>query len=387
MSWWTRWVTELRSLFPDPNTPASLGIWGVPSVSGEPVTLERACSLSAVWSCVTLISGSIASMPLVLYRKTDEGREKAVEHPLFDVLRYRPNANQSVVSFWETLITSVLLRGNGYAMLARDDTGAVRGMWPLSADRVSVEVLKTGRPRYQVQTPTGPTVLPAESMLHIVGPLSDGYQGKSVISACRETLALGLALERYGSEYFSESAQPRGVLSTPMTLSTAATAKLRDSIAAVHQGPGKRHGTMVLEGGMKFETVALSPEDSQFLESRRFSVEEIARVFGVPPHMIGADIKGSMTYSNTELESLRLVKHTLGPWLSRIESAVAFSCISPLERRVLYPEFLADALLAPATAERYAAYQVGVSGGWLTVDEVRAKENLPPLPERIPAVG
>jgi HK97 family phage portal protein len=373
------------------NDPALQRLYGTGtgSATGEAVSLERAVSLSAVWACVSLISGAIASMPLILYRKTDEGREKAVEHPLFSVLRERPNPVQSVVAFWEAIVTSLLLRGNAYALITKDDDGRVRALWMVAPDRVRVDVTKTGTLRYEISTPQGTTKIPPGGMLHITGPLSDdGYLGRSVIQTCRDTLGFGLALESYGSEFFANSATPRGVLTAPQMLTPAATQKLKDSVDASQRGRGRRQGTMVLENGMKWEPIALSHEDSQFLGSRAFSVEEIARLFAVPPIMIGHALQGtSTTYSNAELESLRLVKHTLGPWMSRIESAVAFACISPLERRQLYCEFLSDALLAPDTRSRYEAYRMGVEGGWLTLDEVRAKENLPPLPDRVPAIG
>jgi HK97 family phage portal protein len=225
-------------------------------------------------------------------------------------------------------------------------------------------------------------------MLHVPGPLSDdGYLGRSVITTFRETLGLGLALERYGAEFFANAATPRGVLTVQGRLSKEAQEHLKVSLEEAHVSRGRRHRTLVLEEGLKFEPIGLSHEDSQFVESRRFTTEEVARIFGVPPHMIGADIKGSMTYSNAEMESLRLLKHTLGPWLARIESAINFACLSPQERRQAYAEYLPDALLATDTAGRYAAYKTGLEAGFLTIDEVRRKENLPTLTERVPAIG
>ena len=150
---------------------------------------------------------------------------------------------------------------------------------------------------------------------------------------------------------------------------------------------GRRHRTLVLEEGLEFQALGVSQQDSQFIESKRFTTEEIARIFGVPPSMIGADIKGSMTYANAETRALDYLKFCLGPWLARIESAINFACISPLERRQMYVEFLPDALLATDTAGRYAAYKTGLEAGFLTLDEVRRKENLPALPERVPAIG
>jgi HK97 family phage portal protein len=383
---WLGWERRDLSL----NDPALQRLYGDlrSTSSGEPVSLARAAGLTAVWGCVALIAGSIASMPLLLYRRVGEGRERAVEHPLYDVLHTRPNPVQPVVAFWEAMVTALLLRGNAYAMLTRDDDGRVRALWYTNPDRVTVDVTKTGRLRYRVATGEQTTTVEATGMLHIVGPMSDdGYTGRSVITTFRETLGLGLALERYGGEFFANAATPKGVITSPGQLSDPAVKRLKETLEAGHAGRGKRHGTVVLEGGLKFEPIGVSHEDAQFVESRRFNTEEIARIFGVPPHMIGADIKGSMTYSNSELESLRLLKHTLGPWLARIESAVNFALVSPLERRQLYAEFLPDALLATDTAGRYAAYRVALEAGFLTLDEVRRKENLPALPERRPALG
>jgi HK97 family phage portal protein len=384
---WLGWERRDLSL----NDPALQRLYGdaVGTSSGEPVSLARAAGLSAVWGCVTLIAGSIAAMPLVLYKRVGEGRERAVDHPLYDVLHTRPNPAQSVVAFWEAMLGALLLRGNAFATISRDDGNRVRALWYLNPDRVTVEPLKTGKLRYKVATPTGgQTTLGAEDMLHVPGPMSDdGYTGRSVIATFRETLGLGLALERYGGEFFANAATPRGIITGPGVLGDTALKRLKEAAEASQTGRGKRHRTLVLEGGFKFEPIGVSHEDSQFIEARRFGTEEIARIFGVPPHMIGGDVKGSMTYSNSELESLRLLKHTLGPWLARIESAVNFACIPPLERRQLYVEFLPDALLATDTKGRYDAYQVGLEAGFLTLDEVRAKENLPALPARPPALA
>jgi HK97 family phage portal protein len=335
-----------------------------------------------------LIAGSIASMPLILYRRDDEGREKAVAHPPFDVLRLRPNPVQPVVAFWEAMVCALLLRGNAFALITKDDDGRVRALWHVNPDRVQLDITKTGRVTYKVTTPSGQTRVGEGGMLHIVGPMSeDGYTGCSVISTFRETLGLGLALERYGSEFFANAATPRGVLTSTKVLGDTGRARLKEALAAAQTNPGTRHKTLVLEEGLTWTALGVSHEDSQFIETRRFSVEEIARIFGVPAAMIGGEVTGSMTYSNAEMRALDFLKFCLGPWLARIESAVNFACISPLERRQLYVEFLPDALLATDTAGRYNAYSVGLTAGFLTLDEVRAKENLPALAERTPAVG
>jgi len=383
-----RWLgLERRSVdYADPALAYLTG--GSRTISGEPVSIERASGLTAVWASVTLIAGSIASMPLILYRRTDDGRDRYVEHPLFDVLHARPNPVQSVVAFWEAMVTALLLQGNAFAMTTRDDDGRVRALWYVSPDRVSVDVTRTGRLRYKVTTGGQSQIVADMAMLHITGPMSDdGYLGRSVITTFRETLGLSLALERYGQEFFSNAATPRGVLATKGRLSDAGRDRLASSLGENHGSRGRRHRTLVLEEGLEWTPIGISHDDSQFIEARRFGTEEVARIFGVPPHMIGGDVKGSLTYSNAEMESLRLLKHTLGPWLARIASAVNHALLSPQERRQAYAEHLPDALLATDTAGRYSAYKTGLEAGFLTIDEVRRKENLPSLPDRVPALG
>jgi HK97 family phage portal protein len=382
---WFAW--ETRSV--DYADPALKYLYGdARTSSGEPVSLERSVGLTALWSCVSLISGAIGAMPLVLYRRLEDGREKATEHPLFDVLRVRPNPVQSCVAFWEAMVVALLLRGNSYAAIVRDDDARVRGLFYVSPDRVSVEVLKNGRLKYKVNAGGLTTTVDAANMLHVTGPMSDdGYTGRSVISTFRETLGLGLATERYAGEFFSNAATPRGILTAPQALTPKAREQISASIAEAHTAQGKRHRTLVLESGLVWTPIGLNHEDSQLIESRRFTTEEVARIFGVPPVMIGAETKGSMTYSNAETRSLDFLKYCLAPWLARIESAVNFACVSPLERRQLYCEYLPDALLATDTKGRYEAYQLGVAGGWLTVDEIRRKENLPALVERAPTIA
>ena len=379
-----RWLgLERRAL--DYADPALQYLYGDrPTSSGEAVSVERAVGLTATWACVTLIAGAIASMPLLLYRRVDEDRERAEEHPLFDVLKTRPNPVQSVVAFWEAMVTALLLRGNAFATLTRDDDNRVRAMWYVNPDRVQVEVLKTARLRYKVSTGEATQTVTAENMLHVCGPVSDdGYTGRSVIATFRETLGLGLALERYGAEFFSNAATPKGVLTAPGRLSDNARANLTKAVEEAQVARGRRHRSMVLEEGLKFEPIGVSHEDSQFISSRAFGVQEIARIFNVPVAMINGDVKTSLTYANAETRALDFLKFCLGPWLARLESSVNFTCISPLERRQMYVEFLPDALLSTDTTSRYAAYQTGLEAGFLTLDEVRRKENLPALPDRV----
>lgn len=287
------------------------------------------------------------------------------------------------MTFWEAMTTALLLRGNAYAEIVPDGAGRARSLNYLHPDRVTPRRETPNGPLvYSVVTNRGTreTVLDAEEMLHVGGPMSeDGLTGLSVISAAREVFGLGLALERYGAVFFANGAAMGGTVTHPSYMTPEARGNFRSYLERQHGGIDRAHRLLLLEGGMKYERLTISPEDAEFIEGRRFSVEEIARLFGVPVHMIGGSRTG-LTYSNSETEEVNFLKFCLGPWLARIAGAVNYRLISPMERFRMYAEFLPDALLMTDTAGRYAAYETGLRAGFLTVDEVRQKENLPPKP-------
>jgi HK97 family phage portal protein len=348
--------------------------------SGERVDVERAAGLPTVWRCVSLIAGTIGSLPLTLYRRGDDGsREKHVTHPLYSVLHDRPSPYMSSMTFFEALTTSVLLYGNGYAAVTKDDDGRTRALWFIHPDRVHVEPLKTGRLRYRVSNPDGSQTLISD-MCHVVGPLSaDGITGRSVISSLRETLGSALAAERYSGETFANGLAPRGTLTTANRLSKDSREHLKESLEDKHTGRGKRHKTLILEEGLRFEAMSIDHESAQLIESRRFSVEDVARAFGVPLHLVGSPDK-STVYSNASQEGMHYLKFCLAPWLARIESAITLACIPSLERGRAYVEFNVDSLLSVDTKTRFETYSIALASGVLTVPEVRARENLPALP-------
>jgi HK97 family phage portal protein len=354
------------------------------SATGVNVSTRSASGLSATWACVNLIAATIAGLPFLLYRRQPDGtRERYTKHPTYAVLHSRPNPEQDAFGFWELMTTAILLRGNGYAEIVRDQVGRVSELWYIHPDRVRVERARDGAGGliYPVANGTRPeVVLTDRQMLHVCGPMSeDGITGQSPIAVAREVFGSALALERFGAEFYAHGAAAGGVLSHPGTMSPEARERFKAELEKKYSGVERAHRMLVLEQGMKFEKVTVSPEDAQFIEGRRFSVEEEARIWGVPVHMIGGSRTG-MTYSNSETEALSFLKFTLGPWLSRIAAAVNRACITPAERETVYAEHLPDALLQTDTAGRFAAYQVGLDAGFLTIDEVRRKENLPPLP-------
>ncbi|MGH8697558.1 MAG: phage portal protein [Burkholderiales bacterium] len=384
-----RWLgLERRSV--DYADPALQYLYGDRRTSsGEPVNVERAAGLTAVWACVTLIAGTIATLPLILYRRLpDETRERAVEHPLYDVLHTRPNPVQSVMAFWEAMVTALLLRGNAYAMLTRDDDGRVRALWYVHPDRVHVEVLRTGRLRYTVATTGGQTTtVDAGGMLHVTGPMSDdGYTGRSVIATFRETLGLGLAAERYGAEFFANAATPRGVLKTAGRLTDAGRARLTQSLEENHASPRKRHRTLVLEEGLEFQPLGLSHEG--------------LAVRGAPPVHDRGDrqaLRRAAAHDRRGHQGQHDVQQLRDGVPAALEAHPRPVAAPPRQRGQLRVPLAARAPPAlrgvPARCPaRHGhrrplrrAYKTGLEAGFLTIDEVRRKENLPALVERAPA--
>jgi HK97 family phage portal protein len=268
---------------------------GPESSTGVRVSADTAMRASAVWGCVRLISETIASLPLSIYSRTaDGGRREATGHPIYTLLHYRPNRLQTSTEFLQMLTAHALLRGNGYGRIVPGPRGPVDEIVPLHPDWVTPEELVGGGVRYRVSRPGVPTeVLNDEDVLHLRGIASAGVVGLSVIEHARETVGLALATEGYGARLFSQNARPGGVLTHPSKLNQETADRIRASWQQAHAGLGNAHAVAVLEEGMKFEPVGMTNEDSQFIATREFQAEEIARWFGVPPHMIGLTSKST----------------------------------------------------------------------------------------------
>lgn len=355
----------------------------VSASSGVPVTDETAMRVSAVYRCVAIIAGSIAALPLVIYRRrADGGKDRAPEHPLYDLLHDAPNPWQTAFEWREYLQTCALLRGNGYARPVPGPRGAVDQLVPLHPDQVQIELLANGGHRYRVRNLDGTEeVLNADQLLHLRGPSLDGHQGLSIVRYAREAIGLARAAEEFGARFFGQGMAPSGVLEHPGVLSDQAREHLRASQAAIYAGLTNAHKLIILEEGMKWHQVTMTAEDAQFLETRSFTVEDIARWFGVPNHMIGAQERATSWGSGIEQMSLGFVIYTLLPWLRRWEQAINKTLI--VANRTFFAEFVVDALLRGDTLSRYQAYQIAAGGNapWMTRNEIRLRENLNPDPE------
>lgn len=352
--------------------------------SGMDVTVKSALTVGAVFSCVKVLSESVASLPLITYRRLQaNGKERARDHWLYPLLHDQPNRYQDSFSFWEMCMVNLCLRGNFYAQKLRNGAGGLAELYPLDPDRVKVDWQLDSRGReilrYVYNPPVGKerTFLPKQ-IFHVRGLTQLGMVGLSPIDQAKESIGLAMAAEQYGARYFSNAVRPSGVLQHPAKLSPEAAKKLRESWEETYTGIEKAHRVVVLEEGMEWKSTGLTNEQAQFLESRKFQRSEIASWFRVPPHMIG-DLEKA-TFSNIEQQALDFVIHTLRPWLIRIEKAILTQLLEPEDRLDLYAEFLVDALLRGDLKTRMEAYEKARNMGLYSIDELRAKENENPLP-------
>lgn len=370
----------LRSAGIPLSDPQVIDIFGVkPLASGVSVNETSAMKYSAVYSAVRLISETIASLPCIVYERLDSGgKTRAPKHPFFKMLHDAPNTEQTSFTYWEQVMINLLLWGNAYSEIQFDGAGRPVALWPLLPDRTKPIRAPDQSLQYETVLPEGKMVrLPSYSVLHIAGLGFDGLVGKSPIQMTKEAIGLGLATEQFGASFFGNGAKPGGVIEYPGKMSETGRKNLRESWELMHKGLGKQHRVAILEEGAKYQALAVPPNDAQFLETRKFQVTEIARIFRVPPHMLG-DLERA-TWANVEQESISFVVNTIRPWLVRIEKALGFKLFDDPK---YFVEFLVDGLLRGDTKSRYEAYAIGRQWGWLSADDVRGLENMNPLPNK-----
>ena len=352
-----------------------------PTAAGKTVNERSAMQLTAVYACVRILAEGIAGLPLHLYKCGKNGsREKAVDHPLYFLLHDEPNPEMTSFVFRETLMTHLLLYGNCYCQIIRDGRGQVAALYPLMPNQMSVDRDEKGQLYYtylrsgeEADTMKKGTVyLLPEDVLHIPALGFDGLVGYSPIAMAKNSIGMGLACEEYGAKFFANGAAPSGVLEHPGTIKDIT--RLRESWNAIYGGSKNAGKVAILEEGMHYSPISISPNEAQFLETRKFQVDEIARIFHVPPHMIG-DLERS-TFSNIEQQSLEFVKYTLNPWVCRWEQALTRSLLSPKEKREYSIKFNVDGLLRGDYQSRMNGYAVGRQNGWMSANDIRELENL-----------
>ncbi|WP_416173620.1 phage portal protein [Dehalococcoides sp.] len=349
------------------------------TTSGKAVNERTAMQTSAVYACVRILSESIAGLPLHVYRYTsDGGKERTTMHPLYRMLHDEPNREMTSFVFRETLMAHLLLWGNAYAQIIRDGRGYPVALYPMLPDRMSVDRDSQGELVYTYQSDKGQVKLRKESVLHIPGLGFDGLIGYSPIAMAKNAVGLALATEDYGAAFFANGANPGGVLEHPGVIKPEQADRLRESWATQFGG-ANAHKVAVLEEGLKFHQMSIPPEQAQFLETRKFQINEIARIFRVPPHMVG-DLEKS-SFSNIEQQSLEFVKYTLDPWVVRWEQSLQQSLILPSEKSAVFIRFNLDGLMRGDYQSRMQGYSVGIQNGFYSVNDVRGLEDLNLLPD------
>jgi len=342
------------------------------TASGKTVNERTAMQTTAVYACVRILAETIASLPLNVYRSTDSGKEKAIDHQLYYLLHDEPNPEMTSFVFRETLMSHLLLWGNAYAQIIRDGRGKVLALYPLLPDRMTVDRTTEGQLYYEYRRDTGYVILRPEDILHIPGLGFDGLVGYSPIAMAKNAIGMAIATEEYGGKFFANGASPGGVLEHPGVVKEPA--RIRESWNAVYQGSGNAHRVAVLEEGMKFQPIGIPPEQAQFLETRKFQTEEICRIFRVPPHLVANLDKA--TFSNIEHQSISFVVHTIRPWLVRLEQGMNKALLSPSEKGRYFVGFVVDGLLRGDYASRMQGYAIGIQNGFLSPNDVRSLENM-----------
>lgn len=358
------------------------------TTSGKTVNERTAMQTTAVYACVRILAETIASLPLHTYKYTENGKEKATGHQLYNLLADEPNPEMTSFVFRETLMSHLLLWGNAYAQIIRDGRGNVIGLYPLLPNKMKVDRASNGDiyyiySRYSDENPNiegyGQVYLQNYEVLHIPGLGFDGLVGYSPIAMAKNAVGMSIACEEYGASFFANGANPGGVLEHPGVVKDPA--RVRDSWNSVYQGTSNAHKVAVLEEGMKFQSIGIPPEQAQFLETRKFQINEIARLFRIPPHMVG-DLEKS-SFSNIEQQSLEFVKYTLDPWVIRWEQAMKKALLSPNEKKDYFIKFNVDGLLRGDYQSRMNGYSIGRQNGWLSSNDIRELENLNKIPEEL----
>ena len=347
--------------------------------AGKSVTERSAMQMTAVYSCVRILAEAVAGLPLHFYKYEDDGsKKKAIDNNLYHLLHDEPNPEMSSFVFRETLMTHLLLWGNAYAQIIRNGKDEIIALYPLMPNKMTVDRDESGVLYYTYQRSieegkeAGTVTLTQKDVLHIPGLGFDGLAGYSPIAMAKNAIGLAIATEEYGAKFFANGAAPSGVLEHPGTIKDPA--RLRENWNATFGGSANSGKVAVLEEGMKYTPISISPEQAQFLETRKFQINEIARIFRVPPHMVG-DLEKS-SFSNIEQQSLEFVKYTLDPWIIRWEQSLNRTLLKQEEKNKYFFKFNVEGLLRGDYQSRMNGYAIARQNGWMSANDIRELENL-----------
>jgi len=347
--------------------------------SGVKVNESSALKYTPFWAAVRVISGTVAALPFLVYKRTENGgRERIIDHPVYPLLHDRPNEYMDAITFIETRQAHVLTYGNGFAEIQRNGAGKPIALWPLLPDRTFRKISPGGIPYYEVGVLTGQKVnIPDYNVLHIKGLGFDGYTGYNVVAAHKEAIGYGVAVKEYAGRFFSNSANPGGVLEHPNTLSDPAAKRLAESWNKESGGLTKAHRTRVLEEGMKWSQTGVAPEQAQALEVQKYTVDDCSRIFNIPPHKIGSLERA--TFSNIEEQNIDFVASTMLYWFRKWEQECNYKLFLPGEKKSHFCEILVEGLLRGKMLARAQTYASARQWGWLSVNDIRRTENLNPI--------
>jgi HK97 family phage portal protein len=373
-------LSKLKNIFKR-STSSSPDQWfidwvrgGESTSSGVSVTEQKAMKYSPFWAAVRVISGTLGFLPFFVYKRDGDDRER-VNHPAFELLHNRPNEYMDALTFKETRQAHALTYGNGYAEIQRNGAGKPVALWPLLPDRTWRRITESGLPYYEVRTPTGEKFeLPDENVLHIKGLGFDGYTGYNVVEYMREAVGYGIAVKEYAGRFFDGDATPGGVLSHPEQLTKTAQKNLYDSWEKRHSGLSTKHRLQILEEGMQYTPIGVSPEQAQSLEVQKYTVDDCARIFNIPPHKLGSMDRA--TFSNIEEQNLDFISSTMMYWFKKWEGEANYKLLSPSQQKNYFCEILAEGLLRGRVEQRTNAYAKARQWGWMSVNDIRRLENM-----------
>ena len=345
--------------------------------SGVHVDENNALCVGAVFACVSRLSETIGSLPIILYKRDGKGKTRATNKKLYSILHDLPNESMTAMTFKETLMTHCLLYGHAFAEIVRNGAGEVQALYPIMPYRVQIKI-KNNKTYYFINLPDGKQkILSQRQVFYMPWLTVNGIEAYRPVMLAREIIGLSMATESFSAKYFKNGTNTGGVVEHPAKLSDPAFNRLKKSMQESYEGLGNAHRMLLLEEGMKFQKIIIPPNDSQMLESRKHQVEEIARFYNVPPHII-QDLSRA-TFSNIEEQGVYYAVHSIRPWAIRWEQAIYRCLLSEIDRREYFAELMIDALMRGNIESRYKAYAVGRQWGWLSINDIRNKENMDPI--------
>lgn len=368
---------EQRSTLADPEDWLVDALGGGRTAAGERVSVDTALGIDAVFASIQLIAGQGGSLPCVVYSGRGRQRTVAEQDPRFWLLHEEPNPETTPDLFFEALLAGVLAWGNGFAEKVKNRAGTVAELWNVAPKGISIERTSSGEKRFHL--PGLNRTVGSDVILHVPGFGFDGYRGRSVIEIHRESLGTIRARDAYEGRFYANDATPGGILSVDGELSEDAARRLKTGWEEAHRGGENRHRVAVLEGGTKWQSIGLPLKDQEWIERQRFTVAQVARMFGVAPELIGGDRSGSLTYSTVEGQAIQFAVFTLRRWLVRLERSLRGDRDLFPDPRAAYPKFSIDALMRGDSAARAQFYRTMREIGAMSANDVREKEDLPDI--------